>query len=354
MSGKKRTVLLEAVDAKTNETRLAWASKLSERLQRDRSDVKAGVGRAHEDVPLREAVKRFFEAHPRLSEGTRRSYSTAIDTLVRGRERLTTLQLSNIVLAHWREERVNAKRRNTRRGGSRGEKAATGRLRAPASANKDLRTVGRWLEWMRGAGLVRLTQDDLRTVLRKERLELELKPFLSVQQIGELLTACAKHDSTTRGKPITPVVRFLLLTGMRLGEALALEWRDVEDDTLNVRAAVSKTRKAHKIDLSVSPTALQSLRRGDPAALVLDMTEGEARAAFKRLAEHGAPAWTPHTLRRTCGTYLTCAPSIYGAASAYMSARRLGHSVQIAETHYVGMVRISADAKTLEQAMSLE
>ena len=37
-----------------------------------------------------------------------------------------------------------------------------------------------------------------------------------------------------------------------------------------------------------------------------------------------------------------------------MSSRRLGHSVTIAERHYVGLVSIPSEAHTLEQAMGVE
>jgi hypothetical protein len=59
-------------------------------------------------------------------------------------------------------------------------------------------------------------------------------------------------------------------------------------------------------------------------------------------------------MRRTCGTYLTNAPGIF-AASAYRSAKQLGHSVQVAEKHYLGLARgISPTARTLEAAMQIE
>lgn len=81
----------------------------------------------------------------------------------------------------------------------------------------------------------------------------------------------------------------------------------------------------------------------------------KATAVEKRRAGYGAPAgWTWQGLRATCGTYLTNAPGIYGAASAYQSARRLGHSVTIAERHYLGVVKVPKDAATLEAAMGCE
>jgi hypothetical protein len=55
-------------------------------------------------------------------------------------------------------------------------------------------------------------------------------------------------------------------------------------------------------------------------------------------------------LRSTCGTYLTNAPGIFGAASAYRSAKQLGHSVTVAERHYVGLIRLPVSAKTLDDA----
>lgn len=50
-----------------------------------------------------------------------------------------------------------------------------------------------------------------------------------------------KPGTTPKFKRITAFVRFLFLTGLRVSEALAVEWRDVEDDRIHVRAAVAKT-----------------------------------------------------------------------------------------------------------------
>jgi hypothetical protein len=90
---------------------------------------------------------------------------------------------------------------------------------------------------------------------------------------------------------------------------------------------------------------------------VFAFTADTATAAKKRLkCEYGAPqrfGW--QMLRRTCGTFLTNAPGIFGAASAYRSAKQLGHSVAIAERHYVDVLRgIPREAHTLEGAMGIE
>lgn len=78
-------------------------------------------------------------------------------------------------------------------------------------------------------------------------------------------------------------------------------------------------------------------------------------AARKRLKVYGAPSFSWQGLRRTCGSYLTNSPGIYGSSSAYQSARRLGHSVTVAERHYLGTIKgIPHSATTLEQAMDIE
>jgi hypothetical protein len=90
---------------------------------------------------------------------------------------------------------------------------------------------------------------------------------------------------------------------------------------------------------------------------VFPLTEDAIRAAGKRLkAEYGAPkSFTWQVLRSTCATYLTCAPGIFGAASAHRSAAQLGHSVTVAQRHYVDLLRgIPREAHTLEAAMQIE
>jgi hypothetical protein len=61
-------------------------------------------------------------------------------------------------------------------------------------------------------------------------------------------------------------------------------------------------------------------------------------------------------LARTRGARITASLiGHFGAASAYRSAKQLGHSVAVAEKHYLGLVReIPATARTLETAMQID
>jgi hypothetical protein len=90
---------------------------------------------------------------------------------------------------------------------------------------------------------------------------------------------------------------------------------------------------------------------GGEKPMTLDLSKAARRRLLK---DFGAPPFTWQELRRTCGTFLTCAPGIYGAASAFLSAKRLGHSVVVAERNYVGaLTEIPAEARTLEEAMGV-
>ncbi|HEX9618587.1 MAG TPA: hypothetical protein VF989_00545 [Polyangiaceae bacterium] len=157
---------------------------------------------------------------------------------------------------------------------------------------------------------------------------------------------------------------------------LGLDWSDVDLGALDgegrpiegespageiVPRAGSATKRTGVIDLEISPALQATLaamhRRSGDKGRVFGLTSGEARTALRRLrAEYGAPAGsTWQAFRRSCGCYLTNAPGIFGAASAYRSAKQLGHSVAVAEGHYVDVVRgIPREARTLEAAMQME
>ena len=171
--------------------------------------------------------------------------------------------------------------------------------------------------------------------------------------------------------PIAPFVAAVLLTGARFAELIELDWSQVDLDALDsegqtvgeihVTAATTKTKRPRTIGLEVSPALRKLLSamhlKGGGKGSVFRLTRDAAKTAERRLRrEFGAPAgcgW--QALRRTCGTFLTNSPGVFGAASAFRSAKQLGHSVAVAEKHYVDVLRgIPRDAKTLESAMQIE
>jgi len=149
----------------------------------------------------------------------------------------------------------------------------------------------------------------------------------------------------------------VLLTGARFSEIANLKWEDVrlDNDEILIQAEGTKTGHGRRVDLAVSPVVKRLLSKLKLQSGVGKFVFGgkkplprsTAEAARKRLVRtFGAPKFSWQELRRTCGSYLTCAPAIYGAASAFLSAKRLGHGVLVAERNYVGAIRtIPAEAQ---------
>lgn len=227
---------------------------------------------------------------------------------------------------------------------------------SPATVNFYLRPLGAVLRHSRLAGRVPgLSAENIKDGLKLFSDAAEKKRPLSLDQIRSLVVAlngfigeagdqAAEAPALFRGLVLTT-----LLSGMRLGEARAVDRADVQSDHIWLPKHKTKTKRSRRIGFAESP-ALAKVLEAMPAA-GWGFTENQAyyQASLVDVDFH----WTFQQLRVTCGSYLTCAPSIYGGASAYMSAARLGHSVTIAERHYVNAVSVPASAKTLEEAYGI-
>lgn len=150
-----------------------------------------------------------------------------------------------------------------------------------------------------------------------------------------------------------------------------MRWADVdlratdssgtEVGEIRLSGAMTKTGRGRRLHLEVSPMLRRLLAAmklaSDATGCVLEgYTVDSLKSARARLlGVYGAPSFDWQMLRSTCGTYLTNSQGIYGAATVFLAARQLGHSVAIAEKHYLGVERsIPADARTLEAAMRIE
>ena len=121
--------------------------------------------------------------------------------------------------------------------------------------------------------------------------------------------------------PHRALLRFLLLTGLRIGEAQAAQcgWLDV-DDWLHLPAAVMKNGKPH--DAYIAPLARQQIEANAAPVLFRSVSPTAVQAAVRRWQDrHDIEArWTPHDLRRTfasrCGD-LGVAPHVIAKALAH-------------------------------------
>lgn len=329
----------------------------------------------------------------------------------------STADLTPVRLAEFRAYLIAAPRKTAKQGGKRGARKETQRKRSPVSINVELRSSKTLLNAWRVAGLLpHLDRDAIGDTLKLLPVPREQPEFLPPAKLQKLLRAALRHDaavfaetraehaglravgSTTRYEPIATFTAFLLLTGCRRGEALGLKWEDVDLDALDsqghvvgeirLKAAATKTKHARTIGLEVSPAlrallAAMRLRAGrnaeglhvfnaavtqqqpsarrrtpngtQPNERVAYTSDLVATARQRLMREYGAPDFDWQTLRSTCATFLTNAPGIFGAATVFLSARQLGHSVTVAERHYLGVHRgIPRDARTLEAAMQIE
>lgn len=415
-TGRQSKVRLDPIVLSTLETRRDWAIAKSKELARRRMELESGAPRVT-GMTLEKVVERYYEDHPLLRDKTVTAYRGASSKLMVWAKRKgleSAESLTRARLLELRAELVQTKK--TAPGFASRKKAPAPRKsdkpRSSYTINRELRGLRTVLGYVTDLDLLpKLSHDDLRRALKRLPNVMERMDFLKPHDLAQLFEAALRHDAdvfaetreehaagsergrggTARYDPIAPFTAFLLLSGCRLGEGLALTWDQVELDALDakgqkvgeihLKGAETKTHKARTLGLEVSPAlrallAALKLKSGGKGS-VFGVTQGSADAAAKRLrgdypeakatGKHkprtklaqpsfGAPkAFSWQALRRTCGTYLTNAPGIFEGASAYRSAKQLGHSVQVAETHYVGVLRgIPRDATSLEAAMQIE
>jgi integrase len=322
------------------------------------------------------AVDSYLADHsPAWKSTTARTYRSGIRSFTAWASTagvLTVVDLTPRSLASFRAHAVATPRKVKARGGSRHDVVSTDSRRSADAVNCQLAAVKTMLETLRRTGrLPLLTSDDIKDNLRPLAADHKKPKPLRPEGLRQLLVSAREHDVQPNTIPIFPLVVVMLLSGLRLGEALRLEWTDIDLVELTIHVEAGKTYRERTVDLTVSPALvrlLTSMRGRGRSGRVFTWTQATALDARLRLIEEfGAPAFlwsTRHsrpgsrsapTLRSTCGCYLTCAPAIFGSASIYMSAAQLGHSAQIAERHYVAALRkIPKDATTLEAAMEIE
>lgn len=340
-----------------------------------------------QSVTVEKAFELFFgRREGDLAEKTIQGYQTSAKVFRswcddHGIERLD--QLTPAVLDEFRDDAARMNAYTSAKEEKSGVKTESTRRLSRASVNKLLSHVRIFLKkWCR-MELVDLRWDRVSDTLKKTREEKTNPVYLRPAQVRQLLRACIAHDEKThdmtrkekakgiRGKtpkfpPIAPYMLAMVLSGARAREMSELSWAEVDpEDGIHLDPARVKTRHARIVTYKESPKLKELLKalgenRGDATHVFgpgwTPLTLPTVQAARKRLlSDFKAPTFDYPTLRKTCGTYLTCAPAIYEGASAFLSAKRLGHSVTIAEKHYVGVVSdIPKNQHTLDAVFGID
>lgn len=101
-----------------------------------------------------------------------------------------------------------------------------------------------------------------------------------------------------------PLLRFLLLTGQRIGEAQRAGWEHVHGDRWTIPAAHSKNGRGHWVHLSPAALALLRALPRDNGRVFRAVSLTATQAWVKRWCarERIEPAFTPHDLRRSTAT----------------------------------------------------
>jgi integrase len=383
-TGKLVCQSLDALGLTTAEARRAWAIQKSKGIQQRRFELRDDVG-AFEDARIKDAIDRYLATcRASLRERTVRAYSDSLHHFTSWTERMgitRTSQITRRVLARFREYLMSLPNGRAVRGGKRGARASTGIPRSPRTINRDqdaLRTAMNYL-----------ARCDLLPSLNRHRINDVLRDVEQPQPAPKFLSFASAHDGAVfkmtrlerngrlvpgrmpRHLAIAPITLLLMFAGMRRGEALALRWEDVDLDArdehgnisgeLRIQAASTKTKSGRMVDLSVSPVLrrllLELRARSSGEGLVFEGLSEDILVTTQRrlIRAYGAPKFCWQELRSTCATVLTNAPAIFGSAAVFRSARQLGHGVQVAERHYLKVLRgIPATARSVEAAMQVE
>lgn len=236
----------------------------------------------------------------------KRTWTNRVYTLANLIDRLGDLKLSEIATAHIEE--YKASRREDEIG--------------PSTINDELKILRTVLAYARELGLV-VAQPmikDLSTHGIRRRVTAWTRA-----EVSQLL----KHVGAL-SRDIEPLVVFLLNTGCRKGEALALEWKNVDLKRGLIFIEPSeewqpKDGEARQIPIS---DALMKVLRRKPQSKrwVFPNEKGERYAfwpqrAFDRAREAAGLKGGPHTCRHTFATHF-----LQGRPDMFLLARLLGHS----------------------------
>ena len=250
-----------------------------------------------------------------------------------------------------------------------------------STRNRWLINTGAFLKWAIGHEYVPFVSPEhiKQTFTRWPTSKEEIVPY-TPRELRKIFEAAERHDrdllapQTGPGRkrkpiPITPLITLVTLSGMRREEAVELRREDFDPNAqvqgrrvvgaIKVRSEIAKGGEARTIKLDYSPALAGYLR-----ALQLATTKGErlcgiiysqAGVAMDRLQNaYGVPFFTWQRLRQTASCFLTSAPNIFGSAAHIQSARRLGHSLKVADQYYLEAVEgLDEHARTLEAAMGV-
>jgi integrase len=171
--------------------------------------------------------------------------------------------------------------------------------------------------------------------------------WLTHDEVRLLALACARRR---HGPAVASLVQFLAETGVRVGEALALRWEDV--DVLARRLTVRRSKNGDTRAVPLTAVALENLPKGRPNGPWAGLSQSTVNHVFRAAREdvestRGDREVVVHTLRHTAASRLVRAGVSLPVVSAW-----LGHRDHRSTLRYVHVddAGLHAAARMLEDA----
>lgn len=208
---------------------------------------------------------------------------------------------------------------------------------APASRNRKYAAVRGWFKWLFRE---RNLPDDLSLKVNSPKVPQRLPHFLSVDEALTLLRCVTEPRHRA-------LVLLLYGGGLRVGEACALEWRDVDAQGRSLRVCGKGGRERVIALPALAMAAVESLPREGPFVLGGERALSP-RVAYQWVRESGGRAGllkplNPHALRHSYATHL-----LTSGADLRVLQELLGHRSLAATQKYT---HLSLDhlARSLEK-----
>ena len=169
------------------------------------------------------------------------------------------------------------------------------RIVAGSTVNRELNLLGHVIETARKEWALPMRSNPVQEV-RRPRNPPARDRRLRPGEEARLLVAC----STARGGFLLDCVHLAIETGMRQGEIVGLDWKDVDLERQVVRLHAGATKNGHGRGVPLSRTAVSVLQRRGPAVgnVFPGVTTEAVKQAFaKAAARAGMPDLHFHDLR---------------------------------------------------------
>ena len=181
---------------------------------------------------------------------------------------------------------------------------------APISANRTLALLKRFFGFAIERGVLEHSPCAHARAPAKEN---QRDRVLNPEEISAFVSAL---DQSNLSLAVNAVLRFLLVSGQRLGEVVSMEWEDIDlaNRVWSLPAGRSKNGRGHRIPLSARAVLIlrEMQTTGGSEGWVFPNAEGRhirgdsiSRALSRLIKQFDLNHFTPHDLRRTAATQIS-------------------------------------------------